>query len=274
MSYDTLLGKMILSGKIECITGLHIGGMNTGIEIGGLDNPVIKDPITDQPYIPGSSLKGKLRTLAEWSLGLVTEKVDRKGRKTYPPYDCSELGKPKPAEPKLLARWEKAYSLGRLFGPATDDHEIRQTAGPTRLIVRDARATSITLKDWESSLGENIYTEIKTENAIDRVTSEANPRPIERVPAGSCFDCSMIIDIYQKEDFDLFKLLFTSMHLLEQSTLGGAGSRGSGQVQFLDTSLTWRPAAYYKTGAGHQIIPIQGKEIVDIAKEDIVWPQI
>ena len=83
MTYQ-LLGKYLFSGKIKCVTGLHIGGTSVGVEIGGLDNPVIKNPLTDMPYIPGSALKGKLRSMSEWSLGLIAPHSKHKGAGNEP----------------------------------------------------------------------------------------------------------------------------------------------------------------------------------------------
>ncbi|MDR3573123.1 MAG: type III-A CRISPR-associated RAMP protein Csm3 [Anaerolineaceae bacterium] len=257
-----LLGKMIFAGQIVCVTGLHIGGSTSGIEIGGVENPVIKDPLTDRPFIPGSSLKGKLRSLSEWSLGLI-EKHEKHG--SYTAYDCHELkeDRPDPTSPSYK-RWHNALVLGKLYGASSDDNKIRMAAGPSRLIVRDAFPTEDTLNVWETWLGTGIYTEIKTENTLDRITSEANPRPLERVPAGSTFDLSMVIDMYESEELDLLRLLFSSMRLLEQSSLGGSGSRGSGQISFEGIKLVWRPIEYYYTGSGEIPIPIQASKVADI----------
>ena len=60
-----------LEGTITLKTGLHIGAGDTEMRIGGTDNPVVKNPLDNRPYIPGSSLKGKIRSLLEWQLGLV-----------------------------------------------------------------------------------------------------------------------------------------------------------------------------------------------------------
>ena len=110
-------GKYILSGKIKCLTGLHIGGTTTGVEIGGVDNTVIKDPLSEQPMIPGSSLKGKMRAMTEWQLGLI--KMHAK-HNSYGAYDCEDLLKLR-AEAPNAERWDAAYVLGRLFGAASDD---------------------------------------------------------------------------------------------------------------------------------------------------------
>lgn len=242
MNYDKLLGKVHIQAEIECKTGLHIGGTTKGIEIGGLDNPVIKDPLTEQPYIPGSSLRGKLRSLLEWSHGLIALHPKHQG---YAAYACPELELDR-AQAKDPQRWDSAYLIGRLFGASSDDTTIRRQAGPSRLLVRDAFPTKDTQADWAAHLGENIYTEVKTENALDRLTAEANPRPMERVPAGSRFGCEMFLDIYLPEDAPLVAELLAGMLLLEHSALGGSGSRGSGQIVFRDVALLWLPLAYYR----------------------------
>ncbi len=234
-------GKYLIKGEIACVTGLHIGGMTEGFEIGGVDNPVIRDPLTDHPYIPGSSLKGKLRHLLEWSLGKIEKHPKHTG---YTAHFCGEC------------------DACQLFGPASDETPVRMNAGPTRLTVRDAFPTSNSLKEWEKWLGEKVYTEVKTENALDRVTSEANPRPIERVPAGSTFDFEMIFDVYREEDARrLMRSLFAAMHLLENSALGGSGSRGHGRIEFRNLGVVARPVGYYTTGTGESAVTLPGKDV-------------
>lgn len=264
-------GKYIITGKIICETGLHIGGTQEGIEIGGVDNIVIRDPLTEIPYIPGSSLKGKLRHLLEWKLNKVFATEEDK----FPVHSCDN-------DPNILKLKEEAKELQ---GKAKEEKEKEideavktlvnkcpiciifgssaSTIGgtPTRLTVRDAFPTGYkelksnkkppensTIWKWRQWLGENIYTELKTENTIDRVTSEANPRTMERVPAGSEFEFEMIFDIYRNEDRELLKNLFTAMHLLENSALGGSGTRGYGKIKFEIEKQEFRSIEYYKTG--------------------------
>jgi len=237
-------GKYIIKGKIICETGLHIGGTQEGIEIGGVDNIVIRDSLTDLPYIPGSSLKGKLRHLLEWQLGKVFP--DSKGK--FPVHSCEndpQVKKAKEEERKeILKNLINQCPICLIFGSSAAVEGIT----PTRLTVRDAFPTKETINKWKQWLGENIYTELKTENAIDRVTSESNPRTMERVPAGSEFEFEMIFDIYRDEDKELLKNLFTAMHLLEHSALGGSGTRGYGKIRFEVTSKEFHSIDYYKTG--------------------------
>jgi CRISPR-associated protein Csm3 len=95
-------------------------------------------------------------------------------------------------------------------------------------------------------------TEVKSENAIDRITSQANPRTLERVPAGAKFRVRMVIDILRDEDKRLIPLVVQGMRLLEDAALGGGGSRGSGRVEFQTIRVVWRSRGYYAEGAAEQ----------------------
>ncbi len=244
-------GKFVIEGVMHCVTGLHIGGNTEGFEIGGVDNPVMRDPLTDQPYIPGSSLKGKLRHLLEWKLGKIERPEGAKPDAPYGPHFCGKC-------PACI-----------IFGPASNLQPVREAAGPTRLSVRDAFLTDGVdgsvdkLQQW---LGEGLYTEVKIENALDRVTSEANPRPMERVPAGAEFGFTLIFDVYRDDDYALLKELFGALAMLEDGALGGSGSRGHGQVRLDNIRAEWRPLAYYAEGeAAHAVAAVQGKRAKEIA---------
>jgi len=263
MTQYQLVGKYMLHGQIECVTGLHIGGTTTGVEIGGLDNPVIKDPLSDQPYIPGSGLKGKLRSLTEWSLRLIATHPEHKG---FAAYDCHELAGPEPAAgTPENERYQRALALGRLYGPASAKPEVLVAAGPSRLTVRDAFLSADSARRLQDALGASLFTEVKTENALDRVTAKANPRPIERVPAGSAFDFDLVLDVYFKSDEALFRELFAAMRLLEHSALGGSGSRGHGQVRFSNLGLVWRSLDYYRKNAAEQVVTLPGSTLAEVA---------
>lgn len=265
------LGKYILKTNMVCVTGLHIGGSAVGLEIGGLDNPVIKDPLSEQPYVPGSSLKGKLRSLLEWKWGLIEGRG--KNKDSYEPYHCDELEEQKPDDP----RWQNVLKLARLFGPHTNPN-VRKTSGPTCLTVRDAFLSEVSLQEIEQAIGKRIYTEVKTENVLDRVTSEANPRPMERVPKGAQFEVNMILDVYQMqpdvESRELLQALFTAMSMLEHSSLGGGGSRGSGQIKFEDIEIVWRSAQDYASGDTGTPVELPGHTVEEILKgfPNIQWP--
>lgn len=214
-----LIGYKRIEGIIEVITGLHIGGSTTIIEIGGKDNPVIKHPITKVPYIPGSSIKGKMRSLLEWKLGKLN--TDRNSN------DFGEVHK-----------WcnDKECPICVIFGTSAEDADI----GPTRLIVRDA-ALNENYKDRQKE--KNIswtpidLTEDKYENTINRITARANPRNFERVISGAEFSFKMSYRVFENGDNgsgdeSLFEHVLDGLRLIEKDALGGAGSRGCGQVKF------------------------------------------
>jgi CRISPR-associated protein Csm3 len=102
-------------------------------------------------------------------------------------------------------------------------------------------------------LGEGIGTELKSENFLNRLTAEANPRTMERVPAGSEFQVEFVLDVYDANgDKELLEALAEAMKLLEHSALGGSGSRGYGRVRFKDLKVSWYPVTYYRTGKGEK----------------------
>ncbi len=266
------LGKFLITGKITCLTGLHIGGTTTGMEIGGVDNPVIKDPITDEPFIPGSSLRGKIRSLTEWRLGL----IEMHGKhNSYQAYACDELKQlcPEKSSPDYQP-WQNALAVARLFGAANDDNLVRTKAGPSRLIVRDVFLTENSKNKLQEALGQGTFTEVKTENSLDRVTSLANPRPLERVPAKSEFGLNLVMDAYETSDAQLLQHLLTALAMLEHSSLGGGGSRGSGQVEFNEIKITWRSSEDYATGNTGAAVKLPGESLEEILKgfDSIQWP--
>lgn len=204
------LGNIILRGKIEVLTGLHIGGSKEKLEIGGVDSPVIRDPYTQYPYIPGSSLKGKLRALLSYDLNLADDDPPKR----------TDFNNP----------------LIRIFGVSADSN-AREGIGPTRLIVRDAYPDKPTIEMWKILDSELMFTEYKPENNINRITSAANPRFMERVVKGSVFNIEFVYGFYkvegiEKQDKEFFSEFIKALRLLEHSTLGGSGSRGYGKVAF------------------------------------------
>lgn len=214
MATIKLVKKIVYTGLITLKTGLHIGGTNASLNIGGPDNFVVRNPIDNIPYIPGSSLKGKMRALVEilngeTNAGKPTNSINTKA--------------------------------GALFGVSADSG-----GHPSRLIVRDSVMLTELDNDKEIekyglsrkeipdfSHTDLPYTESKTEVAIDRITAKANPRTFERVPAGAIFKLNMVLNIFEGENEEsLEATLNQAIKLLEDDYLGGHGSRGYGQVAF------------------------------------------
>ncbi|HML15657.1 MAG TPA: type III-A CRISPR-associated RAMP protein Csm3 [Bryobacteraceae bacterium] len=237
-----LVGKLILSGELQCETGLHIGAGKGSLEIGGADNPVVKDAF-GLPYIPGSSIRGKVRSLLENAMGLTA------------PAELVYLSKRRGQEVRIHQSDRPDDEIGLLFGRSPGRVERvegeateNRTASPARLTIYDAPldAESITAQMREN-LDDEI-TEVKSENAIDRITSQANPRTLERVPAGARFKVRMVLDVLCEEDKALAARLIEGLRLLEDDALGGGGSRGSGRVHFANLKLIWRNRAFYSSG--------------------------
>lgn len=264
----SFLGKYIVTADIRLLSGLHVGGTDEGFDIGGLDNPVIKNTINGVPYIPGSSLKGRMRSLLEWAHGCVVPEQNTK---------TQEWGAGPCKDPNCVTK------LSIVFGLAAEAHgstlkDPDKIPGPTRLTVRDAFPNKEQIAKWEQSLGERIYTENKTENAIDRLTSKANPRNMERVPAESLFEAEFVYDVYRPKDREHLKLLFEGMMLLEDSYLGGGGTRGSGRVKFENIRVTARDRSDY-VGGNAAGLRVNGSEPDKTAKDfrdqfDKIFPAI
>jgi CRISPR-associated protein Csm3 len=231
------LGKIIIKGEIEALTGLMIGGTNSTMQIGGLDKSIIRNPVTKRPYIPGSSLKGKLRSLLDLCNGTieVEPSTDQNGRISY----------------KYKTTQDPTHKSAKLFGTARPDDKQR----PSNVIVRDGelkyfvqrRGAEVTIIEPEKLEADSLYTEFKAENFIDRITAKATPRTFERVPRGGVFALEMIVNFHQDIDKQSFLAdIFQALQLLQDDYLGGSGSRGNGQVKIRIQTVTERTSAFYQ----------------------------
>jgi CRISPR-associated protein Csm3 len=255
-----LIGKLILEGEIHCESGLHIGAGKGSLEIGGADNPVVKDS-HGRPYVPGSTLRGRVRALLEQATGMAV------------PSELVFLSKRKGQEVRIHQSDRPDDEICILFGRSPGRMEKvgggeldSNYATPARLSVFDAPLVTESITPQMRETLDDELTEVKSENAIDRITSQANPRTLERVPAGARFKIRMVVDVLCPEDAALPALLVQGLRLLEDDTLGGGGSRGSGRVRFGDLKLTWRGKDYYASGAaereiasGADLAGLQGK---------------
>jgi CRISPR-associated protein Csm3 len=243
-----LIGKLILEGEMHCETGLHVGAGKGSLEIGGSDNPVVKDAF-GRPYVPGSSLRGKLRSLLEQSSGLAV------------PGELVYLSRRKGQEVRIHQSDRPDDEICLLFGrnPGRMERVQGETletsqATPARLSVFDAPLDPESITPQMREALDDELTEVKSENAIDRITSQANPRTLERVPAGARFRVRLVMDVLCEEDAPLFGRVLEGLRLLEDDSLGGGGSRGSGRVSFAKLRLIWRGRGYYAQGAAEKEI--------------------
>lgn len=194
--------KLMISGNIEVLTGMHIGGGNEFSAIGAIDSPVIKDPLSMRPIIPGSSLKGKIRTLLARSM------------------NSNPNAKHSDDDTKIK----------RLFG---SQEEI------SRLIFRDLKLSNA---DELIGMGAVSPTEVKFENTINRISGEAMPRQIERSISGSIYPLEIVYQVSvndsdYKELLEDILTLCNGMRLLQYDYLGGHGTRGYGKIKFSDLNI-------------------------------------
>jgi len=225
-----LLGRILIRGVLEVKTGLFIGGTNLGVSIGGVDHTVVRNTLNNEPYIPGSSLKGKMRSLLEKARG---DRLDRfmKGNEQSKRIEQIKIHVCK--SPEKYAE----CPVCNLFGVTPEDgkewKDPNAAPFPTRLIVRDAPLTRHSYAELQANTNLDMpLTEIKTEVAIDRLTSAANPRQRERVPAGAKFRYEIVFNLYKTTDLAFLVPLMEAMSLVEGDYLGGQGSRGYGHVSF------------------------------------------
>ena len=211
-----------ITGTLIVKTGLRIGAGDTEMRIGGLDNPIIKHPHTLEPYIPGSSLKGKVRSLLEMKSGLMAFTEGN-------PVSFKAIKNLQDAELK-----SKGEKILKLFGAGgAEAEEIGEKIGPTRVSFADCPLE----EEWrQKALEEGLaFTEVKMENAINRIQGVAqNPRPLERVPADARF--RFIITLKKlsiDQNGELENLLLLGLKLLTLDALGGCGSRGCGRVELV-----------------------------------------
>ena len=227
----TLKGKLLIKGTIKLITGLHIGTSGDFSAIGAVDTIVIRDSVTNKPMIPGSSLKGKMRYLlarTKYNSSLETKEIK-----------------------------EEHEYIKRLFGSSNP-------IITSRLQFQDILLSDKSIEEFKEVEFDLPYTEIKYENTINRTTGIANPRQLERVPAGSEFDFKIVYNIEKLEEIneDMQNILLM-IDILEDDYLGGHGTRGYGRVKFKDFSLDIK--TYTKENEKEK--DVIEKEIKDFRKE-------
>ena len=233
MIKNVIRGKILITGELLVKTGMHIGGGTEYAPIGSVDSPFIRDPLTQKPIIPGSSLKGKIRT--------------------------------------LLARYKcKKHILNNI---EDDDEIIKRLFGSTnnqisaRLQFRDLFVTDESERIFDTIDTDTYMGEIKFENTIDRATSKANPRQIERVPAGTKFDVEFVYTIVDETQVHEDLIMLTDgFNLLKLDYLGGHGTRGYGRVEIGITEVIRYPQSDDNVSNEYLSI-LQNKELAKCEKD-------
>ncbi len=276
LTQKPLLGKFRLTSTLLAETGLHIGGGGENLDIGGLDKPVIRDPLTQYPYLPGSSLKGKLRAILE---RLLNKPLNRPGGSGTFRYESDDLedGFTEVGGQFIPYQGARTCPISRLFGSTggsklwmrtdiakkeelVEKNSLTRTINgiectqinrgrnaPARLIVRDCHLlpdSADQLKRVDTGL---YMTEWKFENGIDRVTAAANPRQLERVPAGAKFQFELVYTVEDSQQaIEDLQNIAIALAILEDDALGGHGSRGYGKIKFENLQLFYRNLTQYQ----------------------------
>ena len=265
MTSIKLQGKIFLQGAINARTGLHIGGNSGELDIGGIDNPIIRNAFNRQPYIPGSSLRGKMRGLLDRHF---EKELNKPISRDVRIHECKNLDKYSSCE------------VCQVFGVAPQGN-LRGKTMPTRLIVRDTFLTPESLASLDRVDTDTDFTEIKTEVAIDRITAAATPRQQERVPAGAIFGPIQIVhslytlhgsdhDNQLQDELAYFDTVLKGMELLEDDYLGGSGSRGSGQIAFDNLTMTFKSRECYEKPDVTPITIAENADIKDLRQSDYI----
>ena len=222
-----LTGITTIAATLELVSGLRIGAGDSEMRIGGVDNTVIRHPHTQAPYIPGSSLKGKMRSLLEWRSGAVKEA----------PLGYQDLQN---ASGAVQAEVKHILQLFGISGDAKLGKEM-QELGASRLSFWDCNLQAA----WEKEIRDNnqMLTEVKSENRINRISGVAeHPRQTERVPAGARFDFRLSVKRLAGDGDALLTTVLQGLKLLELDSLGGSGSRGYGKVKFVGLTIDGQDA--------------------------------
>ena len=244
-----MLDYIVIEGYIYAKTGIRIGGNKDTMQIGGIDSPVIKNPINNMPYIPGSSLKGKIRFLLEHKYECFEERKIYKNNVI-----TSKIGEVSGINTKSRVNnnnlnWEY-NQIAVMFGHTNHEKIKANPSYPTRILFQDSNIVGVILDEndlTEKAIDRDIqglklkmgsdFSEAKMEVNIDRLTGTVNtasggPRTLERVPAGTVFDFSVTLRSFRKKEFEEHKkLLLEGLKMLENDSLGGSGSRGYGRIK-------------------------------------------
>ena len=203
-----------------CDSGLHIGGSQDELTIGGADNPCDQEPGNTPTLHSRIVTQGKdARRIGE------ADWVVSGGRREDEPCGCDDC------------------AVCRVFGAHKNSAKSR--LGPSRIIVRDGR------------LRKGGHIENKTENVINRQTGAAHhPRTNERVVEGTEFRMQLVLQVFDLDeqfshadrngnahqgDEALQAVVADGLWFVQMTGLGGGTSRGSGAVRFEDFEMDGRP---------------------------------
>lgn len=242
-----LTGKIIITGKLTTLTGLHIGGSKTSLSIGSIDNNVIKTA-KGVPYIPGSSIKGKMRSLLAKINGSLFFSKKERNDTIGQLKEAMDKAKANSSEQDQFKHFQSVIDKSKtdedieyimeLFGYSGDNTKESKVM-MNRLLVRDAF-----LQNEKDPIFQEAFTHSKWENVIDRKKGTAiNPRQQERVPVGAAFGLELVYNIYEQDQskFDQhIQAILIALELLQDDGIGGSISRGYGKVDVEIESVVYK----------------------------------
>jgi len=195
------------------------------LKIWWIDSEVVKHPITNEPYIPWSSIKGRMRALIEMTRWEYGEKTNKKWETEYHSVE------------------DPNNKVAKAFGCAWKDEKIA-----SRILVEDFKLViDDKIKEYcEFDENNNLikvrsdFYEDKAENSVPRFLSwSANPRHIERVPAWVEFEWKIVLTPVEGWNYgitaeELKAILNEWIRLVENFWLGGGVSRWNWRIIFLN----------------------------------------
>ena len=205
-----------ITATLTLVSGARIGGSDDVLQIGGTDLTCIKDPASGKPYIPGSSLKGKVRSSLEKSDG------------------SAEGMNP-----------SKRGPVARVFGPHFDS---KHQEGPTRVRFHDAQLQSdsqFTLELKTESVNNRQTGTAMHPRTLERVAPGAKfnlrvdfdvyDMDVEK---GREFTYTDLDRKQHKGREAILQIINDGLDLLCQSGIGSGTSRGYGQIEITDDKLS------------------------------------
>lgn len=213
MSNTKMWEPIVKKFTIKLLSWLHIGWSDWWLKIGWIDSSVIKNPLTQEPYIPWSSIKWKMRA----SLEMIHWDYNEKNNWDFWPSE--EI--------------ENNSNIAKSFGIATWKEKIS-----SRLIFSDFEMTQEYKEIFKKNGSVDFY-EAKSENSVPRFLKwNAMPRQIERVPSWVEFEWTISLIpiewIYSISKEELEKVLDEWLKYLNIFWLGWWVSRGNWKIKIIE----------------------------------------
>lgn len=225
--FDKFINRFEIVGELETVTAIHIGTAQKGMGIDANRQSFYKNT-QGLPVIPGSSLKGAMRSFLERYLSSEFGRNLFPGENICTPENpCIQEKIPESEKPKSDREWGeylfdkekgKLCIICRLFGTKESGAKLQ---------IRDARVL-------EETFG-NAY-EIRSGNSIDRdlgISTGGFKYEVEIVPEGTRFIFKMILENIDKTEEACVKFLLKALEN-GMILIGGMKTRGLGEMRLIN----------------------------------------